>query len=31
LRTSTSSRGKDSSSRALLTLRPHRCIPVSFS
>jgi hypothetical protein len=31
LRTSTSSRGKESSSRALLTLCPHRCIPVSFS
>ena len=31
LRTSTSSRGEESSSRALLTLRPHRCIPVSFS
>ena len=30
LRTNTSSRGKESSSRALLTLCPHRCIPVSF-
>ena len=31
LRTSTSSRGEENSSRVLLTLRPHWCIPVSFS